>query len=481
MREIFDNILHRIESHATASYFVNGAPGVGKSYMLKEFERRLPDEISGCVVLPPYELTTIEGFCTWLITQCEKNHLIDDMPDNAYVRQNLDVLWQWLSEKVGLMKNQTLVLLVDIGAVHDQPNDSIATLFSVMSSLENHRWNFKLHHIVVGFWNHEALLQHFFKANLTFPYEVGSNYRLFTGVEVGMMATLLPESQYPELHSQLLYEITGGHLGAASAIAQSFKETSLQSMLNAVHHIAKQHQVTERLLSVWKKLPTAALELLEGLLRQRHLHVSVNSNGEHLLSAGIAQRTVVNRQVYLRFQSWYVELALRYHADELALNDKRLSQVDVANLAPVLTSLNDKAYRLIRDIEISTRNFVSIRLSLNNKSDDSILKGVNRRIDSSNLLTDADERTRHERKRIQSYGLNADLNPQIAYMTTGDLAGVLEEIGRKHDDKAWLKISKSVQQMASIRNAVMHNQLVDESALTTLYDLRAAIYTALNR
>lgn len=482
MREIFDNILHRIESHATASYFVNGAPGVGKSYMLKEFERRLPDEISGCVVLPPYELTTIEDFCTWLITQCEKNHLIDEVPDNAYVRQNLDVLWQWLSEKVGLMKNQTLVLLVDIGSVHYQPDESIATLFSVMSLLENHRWNFKLHHIIVGFWNHEALLQHFSEANSTFPYEVDSNYRLFTGVADDMMATLLPDSKYPELHSKLLYEITGGHLGAASAIAQSLKKTSLQSMLNAVHDIAKKHEVTERLLSVWKQLPTAALELLEGLLRHRHLRVSVNSNDdEHLLSAGIAQRTVVSQQVYLRFQSWYVELALRYHADELTLRDKRLSQVDVANLAPVLTSLNDEAYRLIRDIEISTRNFVSIRLSLNNKSDDSILKDVNRRYDNSNLLTDADKRTRNERQRIQSYGLNAELNPQIAYMTTGDLAQILQEIARKNDDKAWLKIGESVQQMASIRNAVMHNQLVDEAALTTLYDLRAAIYTALNR
>jgi hypothetical protein len=35
--------------------------------------------------------------------------------------------------------------------------------------------------------------------------------------------------------------------------------------------------------------------------------------------------------------------------------------------------------------------------------------------------------------------------------------------------------------MASIRNMVMHNQLVDEVALQTLYELRAAIYKALNR
>jgi hypothetical protein len=351
-----------------------------------------------------------------------------------------------------------------------------------MSLLENHRWKFRLHHIIVGFWNHEALLQHFFEAHATFPYEVGSNYRLVTGVPDNVLISLLPESPYPELHGKLLYEITGGHLGAASAIAHSLKKTTLQAMLNAVHSVAKQDKVTERLLSVWKRLPDAALDLLEGLLRHRHLLVSTNSNAdEHLLSAGLARRTVVDNQVYLGFQSWYAELALRYHTDELPLHDKRLSRVDVANLAPVLTSLNDEAYRLIRDIEISARNFVSVRLSLSKKSNEGILKDVNRRFDNTNQLTDADERTRNERKRIESYGLNAKLNPQIAYMTTGDLAQILQEIGRKADDKAWLKIGDSVQQMASIRNAVMHNQLVDEAALTTLYDLRAAIYKALNR
>jgi hypothetical protein len=253
-------------------------------------------------------------------------------------------------------------------------------------------------------------------------------------------------------------------------------------MLNAVHNVAKQHEITDRLLSVWKRLPDVALNLLEGLLRHRHLQVSANSNDdEHLLSAGIARRTLVDKQVYLGFQSWYAELALRYHTHDLTLNDKRLSRVDVANLAPVLTSLNDEAYRLIRDIEISARNFVSIRLSLNNKSTENILKDMNRRYDNANQLTDADERTRNERKRIEKYGLNVNLNPQIAYMTTGDLAQILQEIGRTADDKAWSKIGDSVQKMASIRNAVMHNQLVDEAALATLYDLRASIYQALNR
>jgi hypothetical protein len=482
MRDLLDDVLRRIEAHATGSYFINGAPGVGKSYLLKEFERQLPDTIPGCVVLPPYQITTVEDFCEWLIAQCERNHLIDEVPQNDYLRQNLDVLWQWLSDNVGLMKNQTLVLLLDIGYIHYQPDDSIATLFSVISVLENQRLKFKLHHLIVGFWNHEALLKHFNATNATFPYEVGSNYRIFTGVAAAELTPLLPNSDYPELHGKLLYEITGGHLGAAVAVAQSLKKPTLQSMLDSVQNIAKQHEVTDRLLSVWKQLPEAALVLLEGLLRHRHLHVAATTHDdEHLLSAGIARRTVVDKQVYLGFQSWYVELALRYHAEDLNLHDKRLLRVDVANLAPVLTSLNDEAYQLIRDIEISARNFVSIRLSLNNKGTESILKGLNRRYDNANQLTDADERTRNERKRIQGYGLNAALNPQIAYLTTGDLAQILQEIGRKDEDKAWLKIAESVQQMASIRNMVMHNQLVDEAALQTLYELRAAIYKALNR
>jgi hypothetical protein len=284
------------------------------------------------------------------------------------------------------------------------------------------------------------------------------------------------------LHGSLLYEITGGHLGAASAIAEKVKKPSLESILNAVHEVAKKHEVTHRLLSVWKQMPYEALELLEGLLTHRHLLVSANSKAdEHLLSAGIARRIVVDKQVYLRFQSWYIELALRYHADELNLRDRRLADVDVTNLSPILTSLNDEAYRLIRDIEVSARNFVSIRLSLTNKNNNgNILAGINKRIEDGQLM-DTDTRTRQERDRIQSYRLSVKLNPQISYMTTGELAQILQEIGRNEQDKAWSKIGDSIQKMASIRNAVMHNQLVDEQALRTLYDLRGAIYRALNR
>jgi hypothetical protein len=130
---------------------------------------------------------------------------------------------------------------------------------------------------------------------------------------------------------------------------------------------------------------------------------------------------------------------------------------------------------------VSARNFVSIRLSLTNKNNNgNILAGINKRIEDGQLM-DTDTRTRQERDRIQSYRLSVKLNPQISYMTTGELAQILQEIGRNEQDKAWSKIGDSIQKMASIRNAVMHNQLVDEQALRTLYDLRGAIYRALNR
>ena len=62
MRELLSDITRRIEAQHTSAYFVNGAPGVGKSYLLDELAQLLPDAIPGCVVLPRYEVTGANQF-----------------------------------------------------------------------------------------------------------------------------------------------------------------------------------------------------------------------------------------------------------------------------------------------------------------------------------------------------------------------------------------------------------------------------------
>jgi len=72
-----------------------------------------------------------------------------------------------------------------------------------------------------------------------------------------------------------------------------------------------------------------------------------------------------------------------------------------------------------------------------------------------------------------------DLNPLLAYLKTRDLADLISEIGVAENSKAWLAIAQSIQTLSDVRDAVMHNQLIDDGALQRLYDLQAAIYEAL--
>ena len=77
-------------------------------------------------------------------------------------------------------------------------------------------------------------------------------------------------------------------------------------------------------------------------------------------------------------------------------------------------------------------------------------------------------------------GLPVTLNPLLAYLSTRDLADIIEEIGIEIGSDAWQRIAQAIQNLAGIRDAVMHNQLVDDIALQRLYDLQAGIYEALS-
>lgn len=46
--------------------------------------------------------------------------------------------------------------------------------------------------------------------------------------------------------------------------------------------------------------------------------------------------------------------------------------------------------------------------------------------------------------------------------------------------EAWQLIAQAIRDLASVRDAVMHNQLIDDTALQSLYDLQADIYEALS-
>ena len=84
------------------------------------------------------------------------------------------------------------------------------------------------------------------------------------------------------------------------------------------------------------------------------------------------------------------------------------------------------------------------------------------------------------RERSREHGLPVHLNPDIAYLSLNDLGGLIEELGKLMGLDSWLRVAESVEQVVYIRDAVMHNQIIEISDLRNIYDLQNKIYSALS-
>jgi len=91
------------------------------------------------------------------------------------------------------------------------------------------------------------------------------------------------------------------------------------------------------------------------------------------------------------------------------------------------------------------------------------------------------DRALNWKERNRQHNINSViLNPEIAYLSTGDLATLVKEIGVENDWNSWEQIGNQIENLQGIRNTVMHNQIIDLADLEKLYKLREHIYLALN-
>ena len=72
------------------------------------------------------------------------------------------------------------------------------------------------------------------------------------------------------------------------------------------------------------------------------------------------------------------------------------------------------------------------------------------------------------------------LNPDIAYTSLTTLAGILTELGRKEGSKRWEKVVEAVEEVVNIRDAVMHNQLIEFDDFEKILMLKNKISVAVS-
>jgi hypothetical protein len=295
---------------------------------------------------------------------------------------------------------------------------------------------------------------------------------------------------YRSLFADVIHELLAGHARATQELIKNVPNQyfTLEGLLTGVDALARDSAATQQLLTCWARLSEWGLKVLHRLLLQRNilLHDHASQDYEQLIVFGIAAIKSVKSQQYLTFKSWYAELIARYHYGQLGISDERLQRLHIADIMPEIRAVNVEAYRVICDIESAARNLVTLVLSQNSMSDvaskdnnlEDMLHGFVLRLENNGKQVDLASRAKLQRDMSETRQMNTRINSLMAYISTGDLRDLIGEISRTHQLNHWKAIEDDMQHVSTIRNAVMHNQLIDENALRRLYRLQGNIYDA---
>ena len=488
--DLIHQLVKQIGSKRANTFFLNGPPGSGKSFLLNQLAQELPNVISHVQAFGPYRVSAFNDLNT---------KLVDDFKDFAYVQDQpqrdvlLDLVstWNWLKHNLQASSRLTLVVLIDLDYQNMVDLDIWRSWFSSIRYLED-VWEDGPTHLLVllsGYWQHNTLETFYQDINLSFPYTVGKNYFIWSGISVEQTEKLVtkrfPDTSSATLFGSLLHEITDGHPGAVQDILESVKDSSLSSnaIMSSAKQAARDGGYASRLVEIWVSLPEIARSAIGDLLLFRQIPTNVASPYlDYLRTAGIVKLEKIGEQYYAVSRSWYLDMVARNHLDNLGISDHMIAMVNPNELIPKLANFNLEAYRLINQIENLARNFVATQLCLQHRNRSThILDGkVFRPSNFKNREEDALERAKDWKQRNQDRSANVDINPLIAFISTSDLSRLLTELAEQLESPIWKLIANVIDDLSGVRDAVMHNQLIDDIALQRLYNLQAEIFQAMS-
>lgn len=488
--EIVDKIRGLVQAKQSSSCFINGSPGSGKTYLLKNLSRQLPEQIVGLVnVLDPFVIARAD-------TVWDARPLLETLYLQGYLSTtpaecqftDLAGVWHWIGEKCELSQRQTFIVLLDMPHLDKNNPAPYVDLLSSVRSLEvSWRHNrIKLCHIVAGFWDSETIQQYVQQTGLSFPYTSGENYFPWHGVSTAELSSVTKKcavyTKYPIMES-VLFELTGGNPYVAKQIIEQLPDKILNfsNLIKATKETARQR--TDLLTTLTQYFDPKILSLLHELLINQYLPAEQYTvHRQRLLASGLVKEEQKGNKSYLRFRSWFYELLIRLNAAAIGIPPNHITNIRIEEMAPTLYSLNQELYGLINDIESQARNFVVIQQCLRRKENEPLLTGLSEEIKNGGTVVDVQQKAEEWRQRVKKHRtVLSELNPTVCYLSTRDLANIIAELASCYNMPEWHEIARSIRKMGIIRDAVMHHQIVDDTAIDHLYQLQFKIYDALAR
>lgn len=486
--DLLNSLIRLMGIRRATSVYLNGAPGSGKTSLLRQIKIEFPKENPNSYVFGPYSTGSIIDFTNVLLKDCRDTALIEDGPQRE---GSMDLLgtFVWLKENLQTTERQTVLILVDLEDA-GLDVDGLRCWFSSIRSLEE-KWEggpCKLVVVITGFWDPNQLEEHYAKIRLSFPYTIGHNYYPWDGIPVRQMEELIadrfPKRTSPVPFGRLLHEITDGHPGAAVDILTAIpngKELSIASILAAVKRAASGGTMAQELVQIWSRLPDKTLAVIRRmLLLQQIPEQNLRLYFDQLRSAGLIKGKFIGGGSYGVLRSWYVECTLRYHQESLGLTDPDLNRAVIDELVPHIISVNREAYDIVVGIEDLVKNFAVVRLSSRTPSGESVLQNRAFKFDKDrNDKLSAEERALEWREASKRALLCVEINPLVAYLPINHLPALVKDVARVLGSEKWEDIADTIDKVDDIRNAVMHGQMIDDDSFKRLYNLRAQIYEAL--
>lgn len=482
-------LLRQFESKFASTFFINGPPGSGKTYLLNELAASLPAYTPNTQVLGPYHSSLDQISASIVDDFLGLGYLNSPAPQEC--QDDWYSTWFWLKDHLKVSGRQNFLILIRLNDNNFSECDHLRSGFSSLRYMEDY-WNnakVRLLLVVAGYWNHVSLEEHYRTIQLSFPYTTSTNYLLWNRISqnetIELVRKNLDVSALTEAFGKLIHEITGGLPGAIMDVLAFLKSPhpSMRDVIAATRLAAEEGEYGKALVKSWLQCPPSFTQLIEKLLLYRRLNSSDKNAIDLLNIAGIISAQELAGRTFIQIRSWYIELVLRNNAKMLGLDTRDWQEMQFNEFAPGLSAFNLDAYKIINSIENLIRNFAIARLSEQDCQDEHILQNkVVRRKKSSYTNEDDDiyDRAYSWRKRSRENGMDVSLNPLITYVSTGDLVELIREIAIQ-GDPFWDEIVSAIEKVAPIRDAVMHHQMIDEKNLESLYDVQVKIYSALNR
>jgi hypothetical protein len=380
----------------------------------------------------------------------------------------------WIIKNSSFRNGQRIVFPVEVENVNNQDISKLARLFSNARNFEG-GWDsseLSICIIFISFWNSEALKKHYRDQETSLPFTSGVNQVNWIELNKKDFISNLSSSNgkiaLSKIDSEILYEISGGIPTLAAELLESLQENdfSILNLVNQTKSIAHKGLFSKKFTQQISGFTNSIKTILSRILIERYLSNAIDQEIKEqlLLSCCIREQKTPNSG-YVTFFSWAIELILRAHETEIGISSEKSQRIEVSELQPEIFVINIEAYKLIFSIEFKIRNLIFNQLCLLNESDHYLKNWLSGQLNGYN---DAYSSANDWKNKSNSLGLSMDLNSLLCYLNTRDAAKLMKQLGSKIDNQEWIKIGQKLLEVSSIRDAVMHNQIIDKDDFNRL-------------